>query len=135
MSAFRILTVEELELFKKEFIEFLVVNGIEGNDWTKINKDNPEQADEFIRLFSEVVFTGILRKVKFLDIFQKGSVKSFQCLPEKLILVAADYEGETIDSINDLAVSADIDIVIRQRDGSSIILARIQDAIDVQPEL
>ena len=65
---YRRLNTEELASLEKEFIDFLVVNGITAPDWEQMKKDNPENSDQMIELFSEVVFEGIFRKTKFLKI-------------------------------------------------------------------
>ena len=68
MKKYRILTLEELDLLKKDFIEFLVVNGITGEDWEEIKLINPENRDKVVELFSEVVFTKILLQTNFLEL-------------------------------------------------------------------
>ena len=52
---YRYLTPEELQLFEDELIQFLIVNGIDGPEWEKINKTNPDKARELVGLFSDVV--------------------------------------------------------------------------------
>mgnify|MGYP000377038051 CR=1 FL=1 len=68
MKKYRILTLEELDLLKKDFIEFLVINGITGEDWEEIKLINPENRDKVVELFSEVVFTKILLQTNFLEL-------------------------------------------------------------------
>ena len=87
MTKYRRLNIEELKELEKEFVDFLVLNGIPGADWQKMKTKSPEKADQMIDLFSDVVFEGILRKVKFLDFRSKKMIHTFQCLEEKIILV------------------------------------------------
>ncbi len=52
--------------------------------------ENPENADQMIELFSEVVFEGIFRKTRFLEIRTAGFIHAYQCLADKIILVGME---------------------------------------------
>jgi hypothetical protein len=84
---YRLLTWEELLELEKEFIEFLAVNGIDGQEWSRIKGENPEKSDRFIELFSDVVFEASMRKVKFLEMRSKHHLVCFQCLEKELVAV------------------------------------------------
>lgn len=62
---YRTLSDEELVGLEKELIQFLVVNGIDGERWKEINKNNPQRAQELIILFSDSVFSKILEKTPY----------------------------------------------------------------------
>ena len=49
---YRKLSLEELKPLDKEFINFLVVNGVSAKDWTVIKTKNPKQADKILDAFS-----------------------------------------------------------------------------------
>lgn len=87
MPKYRLLSKEELAPLEKEFIDYLVVNGVTADDWVKMKAESPENAEEILALFSDVVFEGILRKVSFLDFRSKNEVRAFQCLEDKIIMV------------------------------------------------
>jgi len=78
MSKYRVLTADELHVLKKEFIDFLVVNGITATDWEKIKVDNPEKATKTIELFSDVVVEGSLRKIKYLKKVEANNMYFFK---------------------------------------------------------
>lgn len=90
MAKYRLLSQEELKELEKEFIDYLVVNGITADAWEEIKKTQKSRANEIIDLFSDVVFEGIMRKVQFLDYRSEKSLKSFQCLDEKMVMVGID---------------------------------------------
>lgn len=94
MPTYRLLTLEELTELEKEFIEYLVLNGITAEDWVKMKEEDTEGAERIIELFSDVVFEGILRKIAYLEYRAENFVHAFQCLPEKLVLVAMESEDE-----------------------------------------
>lgn len=87
---YRLLTKAELEELEKEFVEYLVVNGITADDWVKMKAEEVEKADKIIELFSDVVFEGVMRKVQFLDVVTPKSINTFQCLSDKVVLVGLD---------------------------------------------
>lgn len=84
---YRLLTTDELEELEKEFIEFLIVNGITADDWEKLKREQNGKAEDMLVLFSDVVFNGVMKKVRFLELRTPSEVKTFQCLEEKMVLV------------------------------------------------
>ncbi len=67
MAKYRSLTYEELESMEKEFVDFLVLNGITGSDWEKLKTDNPDIAEGICEAFSNVVFTKILKQCRYIE--------------------------------------------------------------------
>ncbi len=116
---YRRLTKEELVELEKEFVEFLVVNGIVADDWGKLKQNEPDKAEQIIEQFSDVIFEGTLRKIQFVDIVSKSKLYTFQCLPDKIILRGLEAkEGSNLDFLDDGKVqellansSADIQLV------------------------
>jgi len=89
---YRRLSSEELSELEKEFIDFLIINGITADVWVDLKAADKEKADSIIDSFSDVVFEGILRKTQYLDFVTPKSVKSFQCLANEIILVGVDSD-------------------------------------------
>lgn len=93
--------MKELQELEKEFVEYLVLNGIVADDWEKIKKEDLSKAKHIIELFSDVVFESIMRKVKFLELRTTHEVKVFQCLKDKLVLVGmSSGDDPAIDFTN-----------------------------------
>ena len=103
MPKYRLLTKEELTALEKEFVEYLVLNGITAEDWQKMKKEDISKAEYTIELFSDVVFESILRKTKFIEHRGKNFLRIFQCLSEKLVLVAMEANEEEGVNFNDPA--------------------------------
>lgn len=95
MPTYRLLTLEELTELEKEFVEYLVLNGITAEDWVKMKEQDKEGAEKIIELFSDVVFEGIMRNVHFLEYRAESFVHAFQCLSDKLVLVAMESEDDS----------------------------------------
>ncbi len=93
---YRRLSSKELNELEKEFIDFLVVNGITADVWVDLKTEDKAKVDSIIDSFSDVVFEGVLRKVKYLDFITPGSVKCFQCLGSEMILVGLDSEKSSV---------------------------------------
>ena len=67
MAKYRTLTLKELESMEKEFVDFLVLNGITGDDWEKLKIEKPENAEGICEAFSDVVFTKILKQCRYVE--------------------------------------------------------------------
>ncbi len=65
MAKYRTLTHSELNELQKEFVDYLVVSGIDASEWVKIKEESPAKAVRIIELFSDVVFEKILRKTQY----------------------------------------------------------------------
>jgi hypothetical protein len=63
---YRLLSQEELNELRQEFIKFLIINGIDAAEWENLKKENPSTVKGIIEQFSESVFEGICRKISFL---------------------------------------------------------------------
>jgi phenolic acid decarboxylase len=95
MPKYRLLTADELHVLKKEFIDFLVVNGIAANDWEKIKKEDISKAEKTIELFSDVVLEGSLRKIKYLKKIEKTTMYFFRFDEEEAHLILLEQNQET----------------------------------------
>lgn len=62
---YKYLNQEELQLLEQELLQFLIVNGIDGDEWKRINQNQPEKAVELVGLFSDLVWQKSLEKVEF----------------------------------------------------------------------
>ncbi len=109
---YRQLNQDELKEFEKEFIEFLVINGITADEWVNLKAKHKEKAEAIIYKFSDVIFESILRKVNYLEHISPKSIKCFQCLKDEIRLVGVDaskqssidFKNNTPTTFNDLEV-------------------------------
>ncbi len=92
MLKYKRLTENELEKLENEFVKFLVLNGIVASDWEKIKANEPQKADKFIELFSDVVYESVLRKTEYLDWRSEREIRTFQCLQKEMVLVGIKLE-------------------------------------------
>ena len=92
---YRKLSSVELKELEKEFIDFLIVNGITADVWVDLKEKDVSKAESIIDSFSDVVFEGVFRKVKHLEFITPRSIKCFQCLDSEIVLVGIDSEDST----------------------------------------
>ncbi len=78
---------DELEKLEKEFVDFLVVNGITAEDWLAIKENEPLNADEIINQFSDVVWESILRSTKYLMKVEENVAYYFYCGEDNIQLI------------------------------------------------
>jgi hypothetical protein len=64
---YKFLTQDELELLENELLQFLIVHGVDGPTWKKMNEEHPEKAVELVGVFSDLVWQRSLEKVKFIE--------------------------------------------------------------------
>lgn len=97
MAKFRKLGQDELTELEKEFVEFLIVNGIDAHTWEKMKENQTKKAEAVIDQFSEVVFTSIFRKNEFVDFITTDKVKCFHFQSEQVVLVGVDAEDKEVN--------------------------------------
>lgn len=90
---YRRLRADELAELEKDFIHFLVANGVTGPDWEKLKQEKPAKADGLIDLFSDIVLEKTLQKIEFLEFKLPTDIKTFHCLPDRIILNGLKIEG------------------------------------------
>ena len=91
---------EELESFENEFVEFLVINGITAEDWTKIKETESHIAEDLIDQFSDVIWAGVLRKIEYLSKIEEEIAYYFKCEPEDIHLIrVTQTEGKAIQEL------------------------------------
>lgn len=90
---YRRLNQEELESLKTEFIRFLASNTITGDDWMKINTEQPVKAESLIDIFSDIVFEKILEKVDLLERREKSDLKIFKFHKDKITMLGLTIVG------------------------------------------
>ena len=61
------LSLKDLKDLEKEFIEFLIVNGIDAKEWEKMKKEDMVKVEKVIDQFSDVIWEGVLRKTKMVE--------------------------------------------------------------------
>jgi len=91
---FPILSQEQLLSLEPEFISFLVVHGIDDTLWKKINTDNPDKAQELVRLFSKLVWEKVCDNTKVLKRISEKEMIFVHLEAEKGLMVHAQWKND-----------------------------------------
>ncbi|MDF3029295.1 MAG: hypothetical protein K0S23_3602 [Fluviicola sp.] len=92
---YRILTDEELQHLEGDLKAFLIINGIHGDEWEKLNREEPQKAVELVGLFSDQVLQTVYEKVRFLEHRSPDSCLVFHFGEEEQELIAIQKKPET----------------------------------------
>jgi hypothetical protein len=91
------LTKEQFEELHQEFINFLATQSITAEEWTDIKLNKPTVAEQELDTFSDLVWEGVLKKVKFLEHISSNQMYLFHCLENEMRLIALKVKNVTID--------------------------------------
>ncbi len=111
---YRILTNEELIPLEEDLKAFLIVNGVDGSEWEKINTQQPVKAVELVELFSDVVLQKVYEKIKYLEFRSKNSCLVFKCGDESIELISI----QATDEIDDLSTPESIHDAPKREDST-----------------
>ncbi len=89
------LSEEELKPLEKEFINFLSSAQVTGPDWEKMKKEDKEQAEELIDVFSDMVYEKVMGKIKYLEFRDKKTLNVFSCQDDKIDLIGLRVKDQS----------------------------------------
>ena len=93
-NRYRRLDLDELKELEPEFINFLAVNGIEASEWEQIKAEDTAKMNEFVDMFSDMVFDKILSEIEYLNFSADGKFYYFKCDDDILRLIVIEMESE-----------------------------------------
>ena len=91
------LTKEQLEAMQDEFINFLATQSITADEWKKIKTETPEVAEQELDVFSDLIWEGVLNKVKYIEHISPQQLFLFHIAEAHMALVAIKIEDKAID--------------------------------------
>lgn len=91
------LTKEQFEELHTEFINFLATQSITAEEWETIKKDKPEAAEQELDVFSDLVWYGVLKKVKYIEHISPQQIHLFHCEDKHMKLIALKLKSEKAD--------------------------------------
>jgi len=91
------LTKEQLGALETEFINFLATQSITGDEWAKINKEQPKVAEEELDVFSDLIWEGVLNKVIYLENISTQQMHLFHLMENEMKLIAVKVMNPEID--------------------------------------
>ena len=94
---YRRLTKEQFEELHKEFINFLATQSITAEEWSKLKLEKPELASSEMDVFSDLVWEGVLSKVKYLENISSKHIYLFQVFNNSILLIGVKINIDLID--------------------------------------
>lgn len=93
---YRILSDEELQHLEGDLKAFLIINGIHGEEWEKLNREEPQKALELVELFSDQVLQTVYEKVQFLEHRSPDSCLVFHFREQEQELIAIQKKSDAV---------------------------------------
>lgn len=91
------LTDDELPLFEEDLKQFLIVHGVHGDEWAKMNEEHPDEARNLVGLFSDTVLQKVYEKIKFIEHRSKPSCMVFHLKPDAIEMISINAKSESVD--------------------------------------
>lgn len=91
------LTKEQFKELHQEFINFLATQSITADEWSKIKQNKPDVAEHELDVFSDLVWEGVLMKVKYLEHISENQMHLFHCIEKEMRLIAVKIKNESIN--------------------------------------
>ncbi len=91
------LSKEQLEELHPEFINFLATQSITADEWTNIKSDKPEVAEQELNVFSDLIWEGVLSKVKYLENISALQMHLFELTEKEMKLISVKVLNPEID--------------------------------------
>lgn len=95
------LTKEQFEELHQEFINFLAAQSITADEWADIKANKPEVAEQELDVFSDLVWEGVLNKVRYLEHISPQQMMLFHISETHIDLIAIRIENPSIDITNE----------------------------------
>lgn len=95
---YRILSQEELQHLEGDLKAFLIINGVQGDEWKQLNEQQPEKALALVELFSDNVLQTVYEKLSFLEFRSADTCIVFHLGKEEQELIAIHRkENSSVD--------------------------------------
>lgn len=91
------LTKEQFEELHKEFINFLATQSITADEWETLKKEKPEVVEQELDIFSDLVWYGVLKKVRYLEHISSQHLHLIKCKDKDMHLIALKVTNKDID--------------------------------------
>ena len=91
------LSKEQFEILVEEFSKFLAVHGIDKPEWERLQTSEVQRVDDLLDEFSDLVWKGVLSKVKYLENLSEYFIYLFSREDNGLELIAVEAQIAGLD--------------------------------------
>lgn len=99
------LTKQQLEELHQEFINFLAVQSVTGDEWKQLKEDKPEVAEDEVDVFSDLVWEGVLNNVEYVENISAKQMHLFHCAEKEMKLISVKVMNPEIDLATSIGFS------------------------------
>ncbi len=97
MKRFRLLTKEEFDAVRPEFVRYLASEGIAADDWTKKQAQHPEEVQECLEGFSQRFWEGATAAIQCIEHTPtEGDIWLFQFGETEATLIRCVRKGDSV---------------------------------------
>lgn len=86
------LNSDELSVLEDDLKAFLIINGIDGDEWELINKYEPQKAIGLVEIFSDTVLQKVYSKIQFLEYRSPKTCIVFNCKADETELISLQLD-------------------------------------------
>lgn len=87
------LTKEQFEELHQEFINFLATQSITADEWATIKTKQPEVAEQELDVFSDLVWEGVLKSVKYVEQISAQNIHLFSFKEDHMHVIGIKIDG------------------------------------------
>ncbi|MBL7559835.1 hypothetical protein JAO71_08470 [Olleya sp. YSTF-M6] len=87
------LTKEQFEELHQEFINFLATQSITAEEWATIKTKQPEVAEQELDVFSDLVWEGVLKSVKYVEQISAQNIHLFSFKEDHMHVIGIKIDG------------------------------------------
>jgi len=91
------LSKEQFGELRQEFVNFLATQSITADEWTTLKKEKPAVAEEELDVFSDLIWEGVLAKVKYLENISERHMHLFELTDKEMKLISVKILNPEID--------------------------------------
>lgn len=107
---YRMLTIEEMEIFDEDFKHFAIANGVSNEEWIEMNESDKDKATKLVGLFSDTVLQKVYENLKFIEHRSQSSCLVFKLNEANIELISLNAKREKVnlltpESIHDALVN------------------------------
>ncbi len=98
---YRRLTEVELKQLEKNFVDFLVLNGIVADDWARMKANTPQKVLSMIDIFSNMVFETTLKRIEYLRHISSKELRNIRVSDKKINILSLQNNNPKLDLTNE----------------------------------
>ena len=111
MPTYRLLHRDEFEKLKQEFIVYLVSEGIDSEQWVRIQATDPDLRDHILASFSDMIIQQVLDSLRYVQLVSSKKLIFIHCMERGMRRVQLEWKDKQRDFLeNDGQLLAEVSL-------------------------